>query len=264
MHIFDIISEDAIYNIIGHIKNCWNYTYPSGAALEEAVYRGLKPYYENVRTLGGPTTIVDVTRNLDAFDIKGGKQLGLLSRMSSKSNKIDNDFIQETLPNGKKIIVKIPKSILAIVKRPNIDMKKFQSDPIKMAQKGIEEYANFADRTTKKDGCNKLYSLVVLYEEDKEKGFRSVFLTLEEFHVPSLTSADFITNKKDEKIGYLALDESNTVCYKILKFNNGSINSYKKFDCSRGILYTWTIDDDDGLIFNQEHVNKHGSLRIVS
>jgi len=263
MHIFEIISEQAVYNIIGHIKNCWNYTYPTGKALEEAIYRGLIPFYKNVQTLGGPHTIVDVLKDTDAFDIKGAKQLGFLKKIGTTSNQAENNFVEQTFPNGKKITVKIPRDILAIVKRPNADMEKFEGAPIDVLKKSIGEYETFARTTTAKAKCKNLYSIVVLYEEDKINGLRSIFFTLEEFSVPNIIQGRHISKKTGENAGYIGTDETNTTCYKLLGFNPASVNSYKKFVSNRGILYTWLINEDDSLTFDELNLEQNGFMHKI-
>jgi hypothetical protein len=263
MHIFEVIKEEAVYNILGHIRTCWNYTYPTGTALEEAVYRGLKPFYSDVRALGGPLTIVDVVKDTDAFDIKGAKQLGYVSKITKNSNLVENHFVEQTLSNNQIVKIKIPKDILAIVKRPNSDMERFNGDPMEILQKSLTQYETFARETTTKSNCQNLYSIVVLYEEDLEKGYRSIFFTLEKFSIPEIVSGKYIVKKDGTNSGYIGEDNTNSECYKLLGFNTGSVNSYKKYPCNRGILYTWTIDEDDKFIFDEQHINQIGSLRTI-
>jgi hypothetical protein len=98
MHIFDVIQEEAVYIILGHCRKCWDYTYPTGKALEEAIYRGLKPFYPSIQSLGAPNTIVDVAKEKDAFDIKGGKKLAQLKKINKKSNHKENIFVEQILP----------------------------------------------------------------------------------------------------------------------------------------------------------------------
>ena len=263
MHIFQIISEESVYNILAHIRTCWNYTYPTGKALEEAVYRGLKPYYSKVQMEGGPLTLVDVFKDTDAFDIKGAKQLGFLQKLNGKSNKEKNNFFEEEFPNGKKIIVKVPKDVLAIIKRPNTDMEQFEGTPVDVLRRSLIEYQTFAKVTTQKSNCQNLYSIVVLYQEDQVKGFRSIFFTLEEFSVPDIDKGTRITKKNGDSAGYIGVDDTNSVCYKHVGFNPASVNSYKKYNCNRGILYTWLINEDDSLVFDKAYLEQNGSLRII-
>jgi hypothetical protein len=263
MKFFEIISPHAVYNIIGHIKTCWNYTYPTGAALEEAIYRGLKSYYHDVRALGGPNTIVDVVKGNCAFDIKGAKQLGFINRLAANSNTADNVFVEQQLSDGKKIIVKIPRSVLAIVKRPNTDMQNFEGDPLSTLEKSLCEYKFFADTTTARAGCQDLYSIVVLYEEDLDRRLRSIFFTCSQFSIPIMANGRYILSEQNKNTGYIAVDATESVCYKLLRFNNGSVNSYKKFDTSQGILYTWSMDEVDDQCFDQSFIKKHGVITCI-
>jgi hypothetical protein len=86
MKLQEIFTDDCIQNILGHIRACWTYSSPTSKTLEEAIYRGIKPFYPDVKDLGGPTTIVDIAKGTQALDIKGGQQLGHLQKLGKAQN----------------------------------------------------------------------------------------------------------------------------------------------------------------------------------
>lgn len=263
MKLLDVIAEEAVYNIIGHCMKCWDYTYPTGTALEEAVFRGLKAYYENSYSLGAPNTIVDVKKDTDAFDIKGGKKLSYLKKMSKSTNLEENIFIEQILPNTEKINVRIPKSIMTMIQRPNVDMENWRGDPNKIISAAISDYKNFASTTTKKANCNSLYSLVVLYGEDKAKKYRSIFITLEEFVEPEIVSTKHHLKQDKSYSGYNGFDKDGKLVYALSPFNRGSINSYKAFDTSKGVLYTYDIEENDPIVYDKTFLEKFGSIKFL-
>jgi len=265
MHIFDVIQEEAVYNILGHCRKCWDYTYPTSNALEEAVYRGLRPFYANAQSLGAPNTIVDAAKEKDAFDIKGGHQIDHLQRITKKSNLAENFFVEQVFPNAVKIKLRVPKHITTMVKRPDVDMEKWQGDPETIIKDCVEEYKTFAEETTKKSGCDNLYSIVVLYGQDKKSEYRSLYFTLEEFSVPEITKFEHKKKKDGSPIkGYLGIDSNGDVIYSLAPFNGGSCNSYKRFNTQRGLLYTWKTEKTDPIIYDKSFLSKDGKLTIVT
>lgn len=263
MKLLDVISLDAIHNIVYHCKKCWDYTYPTSTALEEAIYRGLKPFYNDPKSLGAPNTIVDVSKEKDAFDVKGGKKLGHLKKLTKSANFDENIFAEQILPNALKIKVRIPKNIMTMVRRPNVDMENWVGDPLSIINKSIGDYEKFANGTTKKSGCDTLYTIVVLYGEDQEKGYRSIFLTLEDFSVPEIKDAKLLLGEDGKSKGYLGLDSDGNLNYRLSRFNRGSVNSDKRFDTSRGILYTWPIEVAEEYVGKLEDLLKDGAIRTI-
>lgn len=263
MKLFDVLSKDAVYNIIGHCKKCWDYTYPTGKALEEAIYRGIKPFYKNSQSLGAPNTIVDVSKEKDAFDVKGGKKLGHLKKLSKSANDENNIFVEQILPNALKIKVKIPKNITTMIQRPNVDMKNWKGDPLKIIKSGISFYKNFAHTTTKKADCDNLFSVVVLYGEDEKKGYRSIFITLEEFSEPEIATAKYHLKKDGSHAGYNGFDSNGNIIYSLSPFNRGSVNSYKRFNTKQGVLYTWPIEENDPTIYDESSLRRAGAIRTI-
>ena len=263
MKLFDVLPEDAVYNILGHCKKCWDYTYPTGKALEEAIYRGIKPFYKDSQSLGAPNTIVDVSKEKDALDIKGGKKLGHLKKLSKSANDTNNIFVEQILPNALKIKVKIPKYITTMIQRPDVDMENWKGNPSTIINKGINAYKKFADKTTKESGCDTLYSMVVLYGEDEKKGYRSLFITLEQFSEPEIATAKHHLKKDGSYAGYNGYDKDGNLIYSLSPFNRGSVNSYKRFDTKQGVLYTWPIEETDPTVYNESYLLKDGAIRTI-
>jgi hypothetical protein len=263
MKLTDILTENAIYNIIGHCKKCWDYTYPTGKALEEAIYRGLKPFYQDTQSLGAPNTIVDVAKNKEGFDAKGGKQLDHLMKIGKSANNDNNIFVEQILPNALKVKVKIPTHITTMVQRPSVDMENWKGDPVAIINKSIAGYQKFANDSIKAIGCKQLYSIVVLYGEDQKKGCRSLFFTLEDFSIPEIATAKHYLKKNGTNAGYLGLDNEGNVIYSLAAFNRGSVNSYKKFKTTKGFLYTWLIEEIDPVIYDKQFLEKDGTIQIV-
>jgi len=264
MHIFDVIQEEAVYNILGHCRKCWDYTYPTGKALEEAIYRGLKPFYPSIQSLGAPNTIVDVAKEKDAFDIKGGKKLAQLKKINKKSNHKENIFVEQILPGVIKLKIRLPKHITTMVKRPNVNMQNWKGKSEIILNKSIKEYKKFAEETTKKSNCDTLYSIVVLYGQNKKNEYRSLFFTLEKFSVPEIDKAEYHKKKNGDHAGYLGIDSNGDVIYSLAPFNRGSCNSYKRFNTQRGILYTWLAEEIDPVIYDESTLLKDGKLTIVT
>ena len=244
-----------------HCRKCWDYTYPTGKALEEAIYRGLRPFYLDARSLGAPNTIVDVSKEKDAFDIKGGKKLKHMKRLTASANYEENMFVDQILPNAQVVKVQIPKHITTMVQRPDVDMKNWKGDPFDIIKKGIAFYKKFAETTTKKSNCDNLFSVVVLYGE--HNGYRSVFMTLEDFSSPEIATASYHLKKDGKKAGYIGFDIIGNIVYSLSPFNRGSVNSYKRFETNKGVLYTWPVEEDDPTIYTESDLIKDGSVKFV-
>ena len=106
------LTQSCINNILGHIKNCWNYDYPTGKTLETAIFRGIEPFYANAKLLGSPSTIVDVGKNNEAFDIKGCKKLGHMVKIVKSSNHVMNNFAEQLFLILIKLLFAYPKALL--------------------------------------------------------------------------------------------------------------------------------------------------------
>jgi hypothetical protein len=255
------LTQSCINNILGHIKNCWNYDYPTGKTLETAIFRGIEPFYANAKLLGSPSTIVDVGKNNEAFDIKGCKKLGHMVKIVKSSNHVMNNFAEQTVPNSNKIIVRIPKSVVTQVRRPNVDLKNYTGNAKKIIDEQIQDYHQFAVTTTRDDGYEVLFSIVVLYGIDK--GFKSVFLTLKKFDIPQIKNY-IIENKKDgTPCAYKGIDATGKDIFSLSSFNKGSSNFYKSFCTEEGILMTWLAEEKNQTIFTREELETTCAIKEI-
>lgn len=257
----NIISNECLHNILGHVKNCWTYGYPSGTTLENAIFEGLKPFYPDAKNLGSPSTIVDTAKEGDAFDVKGRKVLGHLKRITSGANHEDNQFVEQNIPNFGKIKVRIPKSTITQVRRPKVDLKGYKGDAKKILNEQIKDYQEFAFETTSKDGYTDLYSVVVLYGIDK--GCKSIFLTMEKFSTPE--SSKFSIGKKENGVpcSYDSYDSNGKLLFKLSSFNKGSSNFYKRFETNHGILLTWPVEEKSDFVYTKDYIEKTSAIKML-
>ena len=258
-------TDDCIYNIIGCIRESWNYDFPTGKTLEKAIFRGIKPFYSNVRLLGSPNTIVDVGKDNQAFDIKGSQSLGHLLKITKSANKNSNDFVHQSLPNGQKIFVRIPKYIVTQVRRPKVDLKNYKGDPKKIIDLQIKDYMDFSERTTKEAGYDTLSSMVLLYGIDK--GIKSIFLSINDFenHIIKDYKTGFKTINSTKKVpsSYEAVNENGEIVYKLSSFNKGSSNFYKKFTINNGILVSWPEETKIYDVFKLNNLEKDCTIKSL-
>jgi hypothetical protein len=224
----DVISNKCLYNILGHIKKCWVYGYPTGTTLENAIFEGFKPFYLDAKKLGSPSTIVDTAKEDDAFDVKGKKALGHYVKLTRGSNHLDNRFVEQNVPGFGTIIVRIPNSIITQVRRPKVDLEEYEGNAEQILNEQIKDYQEFAFNTTRKDGYTNLYSIVVLYGIDK--GYKSVFLTVEPFSTPASVTFSTGKNENGDPCSYDGYDSNGTLRFKLSSFNKGSSNLNRRFD----------------------------------
>ena len=262
--ISQIISDECLYNILGHIKSCWKYDYPTGGTLETAVYLGMKPFYSNAKQLGSPSTIVDVGKDDDAFDIKGCKVLGHVNKTVKSSNYDKNIFVKQTVPNFGEVHIRIPVSIITQVRRPKVDLKGYKGSAKKSLDEQIDDYQSFALRTTDKDGYQRLFSMVLLYGIDTKKGFKSAFLTLTEFDIPKIINYSIGKNAKGVPNSYQGLDENGNNVFVLSSFNKGSSNFYKRFGTSKGVLMTWPIEEENPFIYTKQLLEESTGITIIN
>lgn len=249
------IPYPCLINILGHIKDCWNYDYPTGKTLENAFYEGLKPFYPNSKKLGSPSTIVDSGKDNDGFDIKGNKVLGHIIKETRRSNHEHNIFVTQNIPNFGKIKVRIPHSIVTQVRRPKVDLKKFTGNSKKILDEQVADYREFAEKSTLRERYENLFSIVLLYGIDKEKGIKSVFLTVEKFGIPEIERYDIgYKEDKETPCSYRALNVSGDVVFMLSSFNKGSSNLYKRFPTTSGILMSWPIEEKHSKIHTEEEL----------
>lgn len=263
----DILSDECIYNILGHLKRCWDYSYPTGTTLETAIYRGIKAFYPDTRLLGSPLTMTDVGKENHAFDIKGKNEIGHLQKLNKKSNQEINNFYTQILPSGEKIIVKVPKTIKTMARRPKVKLNNYKNDAEKTLKAQIQDYHKFAVTTTTKDGYSDIYTMICVYGQNH--GFKSVFLSVEKFTVPECTS--FVVGKSVERktkqlkdSEYQAIDADGNVIFTLKQFSASSANMYKQFSTKQGILMTWNEEDEDSFVFTKQDLEQHSALKIVN
>lgn len=262
--ITQVISEQCIYNILGHIKSCWKYDYPTGGTLETAVYLGIKPFYSDARQLGSPSTIVDVGKERDAFDIKGCKVLGHVNKTMKSSNHDKNVFVKQSVPNVGNVHIRIPLSIITQVRRPKVDLKGYKGSAQKSLDEQVDDYQSFAFRTRDKDGYDRLFSMVLLYGIDTNKGFKSAFLTLTEFDIPKIAKYSIGKNGKDVPCSYQGIDAAGSQVFVLSSFNKGSSNFYKRFSTSKGVLMTWPIEEENPFIYTKQILEESTGIQIIA
>jgi hypothetical protein len=251
-----IFSDECLSNIIGHIKACWEYDYPTGKTLENAIFKGIKPFYSDAQSLGSPNTIVDVGKETQAFDIKGSKSLSHLTKKSKSSNNETNIFFEQTIPDYGKILVKIPNSIHTQVRRPKVDLKNFTGQAQKAIDDQINDYHGFAIRTTNEAGYEELISVVLLYGIDEKKGLKSVFLTATKFNIPTVTSYAVGYSKQKKPNAYMGFDRNNEKVFSLSSFNRGSSNFYKTFFIDKGMLVTWETEEENPKIYTRTELDQ--------
>lgn len=259
----NILSTDCLYNVLGHVMKSWQYTYPSGTTLESAIYEGMRPFYPDARLLGSPATITDVSKDKDAFDVKGRKVLSHLKKVSVTSNLDDNVFAKQKVPDHGEILVRIPHATITQVRRPKVDLKGYKGDAKKILDAQIQDYQQFAVTTSTKDGCDQIYSLVLLYGIDETKGFKSVFLSIEPFGVPQPVRYETGYKKNGKPCEYRAYDQDNQVIFSLSSFNKGSSNFYKAFQTDHGMLMTWPIEAKDERIFTKDYLEQFAALQTL-
>lgn len=261
--IYNILSENCVYNILGHVKECWNYDYPTGKTLESAIFRGIQPFYPDAKNLGSPSTIVDVGKGDEAFDIKGCKVLGHVTKTGKASNHDKNIFVEQEVPGKGKIKVKIPQEVVTQVRRPKVDLKGYTGDPEAAIKEQVQDYHNFAIQTTNKDGYKELHSIVVQYGIDEKKGYKSVYMTMNGFEIPAVTKYEVGVKEDGTPCSYQGTDENGKAVFSLSSFNAGSSNFYKRFTTNEGVLFTWSTVEHDTKVYTKEELEVHGAIKNV-
>lgn len=258
-----LLIEDCGYNLLGHAKACWKYDYPTGSTLENAIFQGLRPFYPNAQLLGSPSTIVDVGRDNVAYDNKGCKVLGHINKKVRSSNNDNNIFVKQDIPGVGVIQVRIPRSIITQVRRPKVNLRDFKGSPKHALNEQIKDYHQFAMKTTAKDGYEELFSIVLLYGIDEKKGVKSIFLTIEEFHIPEIVAYEIGTKKNGTPCAYHGLNEKGQIVFSLSSFNKGSSNFYKRFVTSQGILMSWAVENEEPVIYTRDELLKTCAIQTV-
>jgi hypothetical protein len=251
-----MISTEAKYNIIGQIKNFWDdtETLPTGKPLEKLIKNGLLGFYSNVCEIGNATTIVDVGKDNDAYDIKGLGCITYSYNQPLQKHTINNYYINHSDYN---IWIKIPKKISTQVRRPNVDLENYSGDPEIILKTQIQEYATFAIETSKRDGYDKLYSFLVLYGNNSL--YKTLTLSISPFAIPETNEYSYSFNKSNVKNGYLA-KHNDEVKFSLSSFNKGSSNFYKTFEVTDPITYTWKIPENNIKKYNYNYLTENGVI----
>lgn len=239
------ITNEIAHNIFYHVEKCWDYVYPTGQALETAIYRGFLPFYNIVEHHGSPTTIVDVKVCDKALDIKGVKKLNIVKKLSKRRNA---DYAwREHMVNQDKYYLGIPNSIMTQVRRPKVDLQGYKGNCEEIMTDQLADYKNFAETTAAKAGCNSIYSLVGLYQYHEKYKVKAFSLSLLEFFVD--TPEKYVTEKKS----YLGIKDGETY-FKLASFNAGSSNLEKRFVVKAEYSRMWS-DEQRHDLFEKHSVD---------
>jgi hypothetical protein len=227
-----LITQDVATNIAGHANLAWTYGVPNGDTGEIIIANGIKPFHPNAEQKGGSTTIVDVKVDHIAYDIKCRDVLGIFTKAPSNKQKSSEQNYYKITDN---LFVRVPKSVESPVRRPSVDLENFQGNCKTIITEQIQEYRDYADRTTTAAGCTELRSLLFLYGQ--AKGYKAIYIEEQPFATPAPTEFDIYTNTKKQPSAYYAYDHK--LLYKLLDYSKGSTNFVKRFDCHKGFLFVW-------------------------
>jgi hypothetical protein len=229
-----LITTEVAVNIAAHTKRAWTYSVPNDTTSEIIIACGLKPFYTGVEQKGGSTTIVDVKVDTVAYDVKARDVLNVFTKARSEKQKA-NAPGQQYFKVNDNLYVGRPNSIHSPVRRPSVDLENYQGDCQRILTKQIQEYRDYADRTTNEAGCNELRSLLFLYGQGA--GYKAIYIEEQMFGTPA--PASFTTGK-----GYYAHDANGQQLYQILDYSKGSSNFNKRFDCNNsGFLFVWPAEN---------------------
>lgn len=251
-----MIDTEVKYNIIGHIKSYWDdtNTLPTGKPLEKLIKDGFLGFHPDAIEIGTPHTIVDVAKENDAYDVKGIGCLSFSYKQPHQRYTFNNYYSNHT---DYDIWVKIPKKVSTQVRRPNVDLENYKGNPETILCEQISEYKDFAFETTKRDGYENLYSMLVLYGRNQD--YRSVTLSVSPFVIPETDVYDYSYNKEGHANGYVAKANEDTM-FSLSSFNKGSSNFYKTFEVTDPITYTWKITDNNIKTYDYEYLIENGSI----
>lgn len=252
-----LITQAVATNIAAHAKEAWHYSVPNDDAGEAVIREGLGAFYPNVEQRGGSTTIVDVKAGTTALDIKCRDVLGILTKAPTKSQEeSDNTYVK--VDNN--LYVKVPKSVLSPVRRPNVEHANFSSDAETVILDQIWEYGDYAARTTQEAGCTELHSIVFLYGQGN--GYKAVYIEEQDFGTPAPATFSNYVNKQGKTAGYNAYDANGKVLYKLLEYSKGSINFNKRFDIGNGYLFVWPSKNLATNIITEDAWKSNGNFAI--
>ena len=232
-----VLNKDVAAHIFKHVERVCEVTLPTGAALEVAVARGfIDNNKHKVRTFGSPNTITDVAVDDVCLDIKGKKDVGLLNKISKSANYDKNMFIPVDL-DDKEFFIRIPKSIVTQARRPKVDLKGYTADAKTILNEQSKEYVDFAHRTSTKDGCKKIVSIVHLY--GRVKGFNISVLSETFFEEHTIETAETTYKKNGKPAAYQGYNNIGDLVYKLSSFNKGSSNMDKRYYVNNVYYRVW-------------------------
>lgn len=227
-----LINQAVATNIAAHAQQAWTYGVPNGDTGEIIVACGFKPFYPTAEQKGGSTTIVDVKVDHVAYDIKCRDVLGIFTREPSAKQKSSDQSYFKVADN---LFVRRPNFVESPVRRPSVNLQNFQGNCQTIITEQIQEYKDYADRTTAGAGCTELRSLLFLYGQGK--GYKAIYIDEQPFSTPTPTTFNIYKNSKEEAAAYYAHDHR--LLYKLLDYSKGSTNFVKRFDCGTGFLFVW-------------------------
>lgn len=237
-NIRNLFSEEAIVNVLGEIRESWDYGLPTSVSLELAVSRGLKKFYP-VEQLGGAHNFTDIavvlpSMNKVALDVKGKKSLRTSKKDSSQFKKSPRVEI--------------------IVRRPTIELENFQGNPYTILHEQKDEYEKFAYNSSTQNNCKTIVSFICLYAETETH--RSMYLETQPFEKNSIERA--CINKKT----YEGYDANNVRTYKIVRFSTGSSNFYRTFTIyNTGIHYTFRRTEKPSKLYTMSDLLLDGCIK---
>jgi hypothetical protein len=228
---------------------------PNDTTSEIIIACGFKPFYSDTEPRGGSTTIVDVKVGKVAYDVKARDVLNVFTKERSEKQRA-NAPGQQYFKIQDGLYVGRPNCVHSPVRRPNVELENYQGDCRRILTEQIQEYRDYADRTTNEAGCNELRSLLFLYGQGS--GYKAIYIEEQLFATPK--PASFTTGK-----GYYAHDASGQQLYQILDYSKGSSNFNKRFDCNnQGFLFVWPAENLEETAQGLVHWGSNGGLFLDS
>lgn len=248
-----LINAQVAANIASHTKQAWTYSVPNDTTSEIIITCGLKPFYADAEQRGGSTTIVDVKVGDVALDVKARDVLKIFTKERTDKQKARAPG-QQYLKVHDNLFIGRPNCIHSPVRRPNVDLENYQGDCKRILTEQIQEYSDYANRTTKEAGCKELRSVLFLYGQGA--GHKAIYIEEQMFGTP--TPASFTTGK-----GYYAHDANGHQLYQILDYSKGSSNFNKRFDCTNGgYLFVWPSEELDNTTTTLDDWHNNGGFSI--
>jgi hypothetical protein len=229
-----LIDLSVATNIAAHTKQAWTYSTPNDDTAESIIVNGLLPFHPAAEQRGGSTTIVDVKVNHVALDVKCRDVIGFFNTPPTpRQIKSRNQYCQ--LSNN--LWIRIPNGVLCPVRRPKTNTQAYQGNPQTAILDQIQEYINYANRTTMSAGCSELHSVLFLYGQGH--GYKAIYIEEQDFGCPVPASFHTYHNRKKIAAAYDALDSTGGLLYRISDYSKGSTNFNRRFDLNQGYLFVW-------------------------